>query len=268
MDTYMANFDQYEKKVVYKFNIGDGGIADCIKFFMHTLNICMHHKYKLYYLVNNTKLEQYLRLHYDKMYINKDTIGENVSIVRAVRAFPSITADKYYVVSPNVFYTSFNYRVIKTKICDVFKFSQDVLANVPSILPDFPMSSSKYTSLHLRMGDKFLETPQKYVRVKKDTRSFSSDKIHQVIEQHKDTPLLFFCDNNEYKSNIKRTYPHVIITQGRVGHTSLSNTTQDQVLHAVTEFYLMTESAKIYYASKSGFPMVAAKFNYIPLAKL
>ena len=58
--------------------------------------------------------------------------------------------------------------------------------------------------------------------------------------------ILFFCDNNNYKLKIKKKYKNIIITDAQIGHTSLSNTTNKQILDAVTEFYLLTNSQLIY----------------------
>ena len=54
------------------------------------------------------------------------------------------------------------------------------------------------------------------------------------------------------------------ITDTEIGHTSLNNTTEKQILDAITEFYLITQSTKIYAASHSGFSIVASKFKNVP----
>ena len=45
----MNKYDSFTKIIVYDFKKGDGGIGDCIKFFMHSLKLCMKHNIKLYY---------------------------------------------------------------------------------------------------------------------------------------------------------------------------------------------------------------------------
>jgi len=45
----------------------------------------------------------------------------------------------------------------------------------------------------------------------------------------------------------------------------LTNTTMQQILDAISEFYLLTNSEHIYYASMSGFSIIASKFNNIQI---
>ena len=66
---------------------------------------------------------------------------------------------------------------------------------------------------------------------------------------------------------IKKKYKKVIITGAEIGHTSLSNTTNKQVLDAVTEFYILSNSILIYAASYSGFSNMSSKFNNVKYAQ-
>ena len=81
--------------------------------------------------------------------------------------------------------------------------------------------------------------------------------------------IVFFCDNKSYKLKIKKLYDHVVITDANIGHTSLGNTTDEQVLDAITEFYLIANSQKIIAASNySGFSELASKYKGIELQQL
>ena len=93
-------------------------------------------------------------------------------------------------------------------------------------------------------------------------------KIFKFIEENNDKNIIFFCDNNAYKLKIKKKYSNIMITNCVIGHTSLTNTTEKQVLDSVTEFYLMTNSDKIIMASRSGFSITASKFKNIILEQL
>ena len=42
MDEYISKYDSFEKKVVYIFYRGIGGIGDYIKFFMYILKLCIY----------------------------------------------------------------------------------------------------------------------------------------------------------------------------------------------------------------------------------
>jgi hypothetical protein len=115
------------------------------------------------------------------------------------------------------------------------------------------------------MGDKFLETDKKFLHNKSDTRHFSEKEMYNFIEDNIHKNILFFCDNNEKKIAIKNKYKNIIITNAKIGHTSLSNTTSAQILDAVTECYILSNSELIYSASYSGFSIFASKFNGIKL---
>jgi hypothetical protein len=64
------------------------------------------------------------------------------------------------------------------------------------------------------------------------------------------------------KQKIKEKYNNIYITSGEIGHTSFTITTKKQVLDTVTEFYLLTNSKKIYAASRSNFSWSASIFKY------
>ena len=69
MEDYISNYDTFNKKIVYIFQLGDGGIGDCIKFFVYALELCIKYNIQLYYQVNDIPIEKYIQLKYKKMYI-------------------------------------------------------------------------------------------------------------------------------------------------------------------------------------------------------
>ena len=40
MEHYLNNFDNFDKIIVYDFQLCRGGIADCIKYFCYAYNLC------------------------------------------------------------------------------------------------------------------------------------------------------------------------------------------------------------------------------------
>lgn len=254
MDEYINNYDKYTAKIVYQFNVGYGGIGDCIKFFMYVLHLCMKHKYQLYYQINHIPLENYIRLRYPQMYIARENVLHprmfNLSAIDQLDA-------QYYIVSPDMLYGCYDINALTVPIADVFDFSDSVKENRNVLLNH----SGSYIVIHLRLGDKYLETDPAFVMCKEDARVYHEDRLYHCIEDQNDNTIVFFCDNNSYKQKIKEKYPNVIITHSQIGHTSLSNTTDKQVLDTITEFYIMTESDKIYAASTSGFSTIAAKWR-------
>ena len=149
---------------------------------------------------------------------------------------------------------------------DVFTFSEAIHVNYNRL---FPNNITSYVSVHLRLGDKYLETDKSFVVVKNDERYYHEGSLFRFIEQNTHLTIVFFCDNNSYKNYLKYKYPNVIIINSNVGHTGLSNTTEEQIVDAITEFYIMSNSSHIYSASSfSGFSLMAAKFKNTPITNL
>ena len=52
-------------------------------------------------------------------------------------------------------------------------------------------------------------------------------------------------------------------TECSVAHSGLPNTTKEQVIDAVTEFYILSNSKQVYSNAYSGFSSMAAKMNNV-----
>lgn len=263
MENYIKNYELFEKKIIYDFKQGWGGIGDLIKFFMKTLSLCIKYNIKLYYKINNISIEKYIKLKYTKMYIRENDIHRSYIIKE--NEIPNINTDIYNIVEPFIFYNTFNYDDILLNIKEVFYFSEEIKINSHNLLSD---NISNYISIHLRLGDKYLETNKYFVICKNDERKYDEEILFKCIEENYNKNVIFFCDNNNYKLKIKNKYNNIIILNSNIGHTSLSNTTEKQILDSVTEFYLLTNSYKIFSASDSGFSKIASKFNNTPLTNL
>jgi hypothetical protein len=267
MEKYLDNYDSYERKIVYDFGLGDGGIGDNIKYFMNIFNTCIKFNIKLYYLLQNHPCEKFLKLKYKKFYITQEEILNNTIDITDINDVPNITSDKYYKINPRIIYKNqLKEQIIKDSLDKIFYFSDEVILNSNKLL--FNNNNIKYISIHLRLGDSYLETEKKYVSCKNDKRSYIEENIFKYIENNSDKNIIFFCDNKSYKLKLKNLYKNIIITDCDIGHTSFTNTTDKQVLDAITEFYLMSNSTCIIMASLSGFPIMASKFKNIPLQRI
>lgn len=222
-----------------------GGIGDYIKYFMITLTECMDNNTKFYYKINNIEFEKYIKPKYDILNIRENEISKltNVSMKEPCNYF----GDK----------THYNYKV---NIDEVFIFDDIVKENVKNLLPSIP---SNYISIHVRLGDKYLETDKKFICCVNDSRCYSDEKIYNFINVNSNNNIILFSDNHSYKVKLKDMYNNIIITNAQIGHTSLLNTTSKQILDAVTEFYILSNSKLIYGASYSGFSKVASMFKNV-----
>jgi hypothetical protein len=264
LQQYILERDNYTTKIVYHFTVGSGGIGDYVKFFICVLKICIKYKYKLYCLVNGTDIEKYIKLKHENFYITYEEIVNSQIKHILLNSLGEITDDKYNIASPNIFYNISDINLFYINIKNVFYFSDEIISNSYKILPNI----KNYISLHLRLGDKYLETEKSYVLCIEDQRKYDDEKIYEYIENNKDKNIVFFCDNNSYKLKLKERYNNIVITSGEIGHTSLKNTTSQQILDAVTEFYIITNSERVCCASYSGFSIIAAYFKNIPIIKL
>jgi hypothetical protein len=263
MEDYIKNYEHYQKKVVYEFKLGFGGLGDCIKYFIYALTLCIKYQYRIYYKINNLSIEKYIKLKYDQMYIKNEDMSNTLYI--GMNELPHISADCYNLVHPSVFFHTYKNEFLDINIEDVFIFSDEVLQNRHNLLSE---NINNYISIHLRMGDKFLETDINYIICGDDERHFNENHIFNCIEKHMDKNIIFFCDNNSYKLKIKNKYNNVFITNCNIGHTNQYNTTDKQTLDTITDIYLMSNSEIIYYTPFSGFSLIASKFKNIPYINL
>ena len=263
MDAYLANYESYTKYIVYNFKLGDGGIGDFCKFFMYLLCMCVTNKYRICYLVNDITIEKYMILKHKQFYIRHDELPSDFIIATNIR---QILDSDCTLITPSVLYNVYNYDAITIQLQDIFTFSEQIHANCDQL---FPKNLSDYVSLHLRLGDKYLETDKAFVVVTDDERYYDEGSLFQFIELNTHLNIIFFCDNNGCKQHLKSKYPSLIIIDAHVGHTSLFNTTEEQIIDAVTEFYIMCNSSHIYSASSfSGFSIMAAKFKNTPITSI
>ena len=263
MDDYIKNFESYTKTVVYDFKLGNGGIGDYCKFFMYVLCLCIKHKFRIHYVVNGIPIETYMRLKYSQMYINRCEIPQAKRIKTEHEMFETDCS----IVTSDIFYNTYTYDAITLRISDVFEFSDTIILNSCRLFYQRP---SDYISLHLRLGDKYLETDMSFVVCKDDERTFDTDKLLRFIEDNHQRNIVLFCDNNNCKLDLKTKYSQIIIIDCNIGHTSLSNTTEAQIIDTISEFYIMCNSSHIYSATPyfSGFSAMAAKFKNIPISDI
>ena len=268
MDEYLKKYDTLDRSVIFCFNVGNGGIGDLIKFFMGILYYCIEYDIKMYY-ANESNVGKYIKIKHPKMYFDMKDVSNPVP-VEHVDQLVNLTPGISYTVETGLFYGVFPFYQIPEFPYDIgipmntiFEFTDEVKQN--QTILNTPLEN--YTSIHLRLGDRFLETDANFIHCIEDERYYDPYQLHTSIV-NANGPVLFCCDNEDFKQQIKQQYDKVVITTGAIGHTSLSNTTDKQSLDAVTEFYLLTKSNHIVVCSYSGFSIMASKFNNTPVTYL
>ena len=287
MDEYILNYNTFEKKAIYIFNIGHGGLGDYIKYLSYALHISIKNNIRLYISINHS-IDNYIKLKYPQMYININNVNNKKEIINIDNLIQIINDDSknikhtetqeiYYYVYSSAFYTSANIFEIcnQFNLNEIFYFTdeikQNALDNMSQFIekntdvskPKILKNITKYISIHLRMGDHFLETDKQFVVCKNDVRNFDETKLYTFIEQNSDKNIMFFCDNKEFKIKLKQKYNFIHITDFDIGHVSFANTSDLLCKNCITEFYMLSQSETIYILTCSGFSLTAANFKNI-----
>jgi len=268
---YLSQYTNFTKKVVYKFNLGDGGIGDYVKLFLVSLQFCIKHNIRIYNLIGDSLLIEYLKLKRDDMYITNEELIESVPFTN----IDIIEDNTYYVITPQIIFDIImpdlfcskyerdcfdNFQLeILSFAHQFFYFTDEVKTNAKSFMHD----NEDYISIHLRLGDRYLEIDKKLIQCVNDVRRYNEQELFKYIRENKDKKILFFCDNHGYKLKLKKLYRQIIITDYEIGHTTYASTSRKQVLNSVTDFFILSNSASIYAASYSGFSMMASKFRNV-----
>jgi hypothetical protein len=270
MDTQITNYLQqyttFKKKVVYKFNLGNGGVGDYTKFFLALLALCIKHNIRIYYLLGDSYVKDYLKLIREDMYITAEEVVNPIEITNIEEDIRNIKEDTFYTITAHYICGLSNIRdiyqfEILSYMKDIFYFTEEVKQNADTIID----KNQEYISIHLRLGDRFLEIEKHLIHCLHDIRQYNEQYLCNYIEENKDKTILFFCDNHMYKTLLHQKYNNIIITNYEIGHTTYTHTSKKQVLNTISEFYLLSNSKSIYTASYSGFSIMASKFNNIPL---
>jgi hypothetical protein len=260
MEEYVINRKKYTKNVVFLIPYFQGGIGDLIKFFTCLVQLCIEHKIKIHYYLTNLAVNKFLLLKHPELYLsNINTQPINLSDINDLNI---ISDDKYYIVQPHLMYKIIDYSKLYLKGSDIFYFSKEVIERSKTF------KLENYISIHVRLGDKYLEIPAHLIQCITDVRPYDEDKISKCIEKNINTNIVLFCDNLQYKQKMKEKYPFIHLTDFKIGHTALPSTTDENTIDTLAEFYLLSKSQKIFIANESGFPVMSSKFYNIPLLNI
>ena len=257
------NMTLIKKEIIYVYEkVKNGGLGDFFKYLIFLLNFCIRHNIKFKLIIDHP-IKDYIKFKHPQMIMDKSNYPKGV---HHVANFDEIKAskNKYFTVCDNIMYKYNVYQNLKKiKLRDLFTFSDAVNKKAKSYTQD-----KEYSSIHLRLGDKFIENDKNYVKCKNDQRTFDENKLYDYIEHHKNDMMYFFCDNDPYRQKIKKMFNFINITNLKIRHISLTDTTDDECFNAVVEFAIMTNSKLIVAVSRSGFSILAASFNNVPLITL
>jgi len=259
MEKYLEEYDNYRSTIVYYFTYGSGGIGDMLKYFMYLLAFCIKNKIQLKYFLNDYPISKFIKLKHEKMY-EKSNSGDFVEITH-INQLSKLRTNVKYLVQPFILYKINDIsKYISFSISNVFYFSKDITNMYNVIEP--------YNSIHLRLGDKFIETESQYKACPDDIRDYDEERLVKYIRENSEKRILFFCDNKSYKRRIKNKFPSIRIIDHDIGHTSYINITDKQMRNTIVDFYLICKSDIIVAASKSGFSEIASYFYKSPFLRI
>ena len=268
IDEYFANYDTFNKMFVFVFGTEFGGIGDIMRGMLYLIEICKRYNIRFYFNTDSP-IFNYLHHRYHKLFIpfHEGLAISDPIVITKPSDIQHIEPNKFYIGEYSIVYDDFCdnslYDKFKYTLSDIFYFSEEVQQNAKK----FIKSDDTYISIHLRLGDKYLEIDKNFIRCPNDQRAFDEQLLYTLIEENAHKTIYFFCDNSAYKQTIKDKYNCVNIITYPICHTSALNTTAEQILNTVTDFYLLSKSEHIYSMSWSTFPIMASKFKNIPITK-
>jgi len=171
VDEYYKNYDNYEYNIVYNYN--GGGLGDFMKFYKECFTMCFRYRVKIHMLHNNKLVHNFVKLIHKNTYITNDELKKNkVHALQKMEDIDNMVSGVYYMLVPSFFYMTKINKGIKNDILykDLFYFDEVIINNVNNVLN---VKLKDYVAIHLRMGDSHLETDNKFIYCKKDSRSFT-----------------------------------------------------------------------------------------------
>jgi hypothetical protein len=258
--------------IIYVYNIGEGGLADIIKYLFQYYYISLLLKKELYIIFNHPS--KYL-FNFKKIKILKDSIdlhkikklsdysGNAIDILKSHNIIQVKNMDFY---NKKLLWNDLpNIKIICQyfgKISNVIDFTDYIYKKLKLILP-----KDNYISIHCRLGDKYLNDKELNIQNKKFINILNN--ISKIIEQHKYTDIYIFSDNKHFKKIVTDKFYNIKSLNNNIIHFGLknhkiSNTEYiNGIENTILEFLFLSYSYKIYRLLPSGYSEVASFFNNI-----
>lgn len=252
---------------MFNFALGNGGIGDILKFSTFAYKLASDKNIKMI-MYNHSPLSKY-------MFYTK---GENINSIDELNTlFPDyvlldlgniddihnmeLTQKKIYNIYPHNLYCK-DYIIYQN--VDMVSSIWDFKKELKDFCINLNIKPVRGIGIHLRLGDYYLETDKNFVLAKNDNRigNLSNEdienRIKAICDLYPNRDIFICCDNLTYKNKLISKFPRMISSNLSVGHTSLSNTTSDEIFHALCEFYMLSHFCdEVYSLTPSGFSIMA-----------
>jgi hypothetical protein len=267
---YLSSFNDYNNTVVFVSTIG--GIGDNLRSLMFIFSYCLENKIKfLYKDVLHT--DKFFKIRYNELKYNGDELPEKINgAIKPTHKFsinnnkikitPELNNDLIFVNSTtirNIEHRHGNNSVVKYffKWSQIFCFSDIIKDESKKIIN----IDENYISIHIRLGDKYLENLKLVEFEKKCTRVKDIEEAEKTVTNKilelKNNTIFFTCENLSFKKKIKHKYNNIIINEDEIAHTNKRNTNYENTKNTIIDFYILCNSNKIFGLSRTGFSEVA-----------
>lgn len=239
-DEYCALAPTLDTAVVCEFGLMQGGIGDFFKIFAFSLELAVASRARI--LVRNTSpLAAFLHPKHAWM-----------TDARGMRVVTTVNNAYWYNHASTE--TTHGLCSAALVLSDWFEMDASIVAEARRLAPP-----TSYVALHIRRGDKHLETNLTNVVCKHDERPFDASAVDAVCAR--EPVLLVVGDHAGTLRDLKARYPHVALTGLEIGHTSLHGTPASAVRAALVEFMILGNARSIVASSTSGFPHLASRWH-------
>ena len=266
-----------EKIVIFRYDMQQGALADFIKFFIYTVDICTKHNLKIMLDVKHP-ISKYITI--NEKYIVDPNIKTEFCLNRINQGWKISDILKYHQIVVFNTYSYYNYGIDfelghdlnndkpinRYNLYEYFTFNEELFSTE---------ISEEYECIHARLGDKYLEFIPGNWPQQGDDRCINFDdslnKIRDIVNKT-DRKVFLFSDNNDFKRKIKELIPSInIFSYEQI--INIANFYDDKILYdkgmkdVITEFLFMTKATKVHALSYSGFNIVASYIGDSELIK-
>jgi len=268
LDSYFSTILEKQKKLLFRFPLTNGGIGDMIKFFVCALDTAIKYDIRICFLKSDNPITKYLLPKCEHIYIEAEELA-NSSIVSAEnynhieQLIHSIDNNSTIQVSPVIFYDLQIYDIVdRYNISDLFTFSDDIYQ-----MKKDNNISEEYVSVHIRRGDKHIEAASSVKQVPHDSRPFEQTNFDNMVNNlfNDNNSVMLFSDSMVFKKMMSKKFNKLQCLDLKIGHTTWTNTSDEQIKNTVFEFYVLSNSTKIFANCVSGFSKMASDFNKIDI---
>lgn len=268
VNSYFSTILEKQKKLLFRFPLTNGGIGDMIKFFICALDIAIRYDLRICFLKSDNPITKYLISRCEHIYIeDKELDGSSIIPVQQYNQIEelsrNIDAGSTIQVSPHIFYDIPIYEIVdKYNISEIFKFTDDIYQ-----MKKDNNISEEYVSVHIRRGDKHIEAASSVKQVPHDSRPFDQTNFDNMVNNlfTDNKAVMLFSDSMVFKKMMSKKFDKLQCLDLKIGHTTWTNTSDEQIKNTVFEFYILCNSVKIIANCVSGFSKMASAINKIDI---